>query len=64
MFMDLPKACGSMDHDLLTAKLGTYGFQQDELLFIKIYFTNGQQRVRLNSNSSIREVCDSVGEVL
>ena len=62
--MDLPKACGSMDHDLLTAKLGTYGFQQDELLFIKSYFTNGQQRVRLNSNSSIREVCDSVGGVL
>ena len=37
------------DHDLLITKLGTYGFQEDALIFIKSYFTNRQQGVRVNS---------------
>ena len=42
-----------MDHDLLIAKLGAYGFQEDALVFMKSYFTNRQQRVRVNSNFSM-----------
>ena len=55
MFMDLSKAFGTMDHDLLIAKLGAYGFQEDALIFMKSYFTNGQQRFRVNSNFGMWE---------
>ena len=56
MLMDLPNAFDTMDHDLLIVDLGTYGFQEDELVFIKSYFTNRQQqRVRINSNFSMWE---------
>ena len=41
--------------DLLIAKLGAYGFQEDALVFRKSYFTNKQQRVRVNSNFSMWE---------
>ena len=44
-----------MNHDLLTAKLGAYGFQEDALFFMENYFMNRQQRVRVNSNFSISE---------
>ena len=32
----------TVNHDLLIAKLGAYGFQEDALLFMKIYCTNRQ----------------------
>ena len=50
VFMDLSKAFDTMDKDLLIAKLGAYGFEEDALVFMKSYFTNIQQRVRGNSN--------------
>ena len=53
VFMDLPKAFDTMNHNLLIAKLRAYGFQEDALVFIKSYFTNTQQRVRVNSNFSM-----------
>ena len=31
MFMNLPKAVDTINHDLLIAKLGAYGFQKDAL---------------------------------
>ena len=40
---------------MLIAILGAYGFQEDALVFMKSYFTNRQQRVRVNSNFSIWE---------
>ena len=43
-----------MDHNLLIAKLGAYGFQEDALVFMKSYFTN-RQRARVNSNFSMWE---------
>ena len=55
IFMDLSKAFDTMNHDLLIAKLGAYGFQEDALVFMKSYFTNRQQRVRVNSSFSIWE---------
>ena len=53
--MALSKAFDTMNHDLLFAKLGAYGFQEDALAFMKSYFTNRQQRVRVNSNFSTWE---------
>ena len=46
------KAFDTMDHDLLIAKLGAYGSQEDALVF---YFMNRQQRVHVNSNFSVWE---------
>ena len=55
MFIDLSKAFDTMNHDLLPAKLGAYGFQEDTLFFMENYFMNRQQRVRVNSNFSMSE---------
>ena len=55
IFMDLSKAFDTMNHDLLIAKLGAYGVQEDALVFMKSYFTNRQQRVRVNNNFSMWE---------
>ena len=52
IFLDLSKAFDTMNYDLLIAKLGAYGFQEDALVFMKSYFTNRQQRVCVNSNFS------------
>ena len=61
MFMDLSKVFDAMDHDLLIAKLGNapsklgaYDFQEDILVFMKMYFTN-RKRVRVNSKFSMLE---------
>ena len=43
-----------MDHDLLIANLGAYGFQEDTLVFMKSYFTN-RQCARVNNNFSMWE---------
>ena len=53
--MNLSKAFDTMDHDLLIAKLGAYGFKEDALFLMKSYFTNRPQRVRVNSNFSMWE---------
>ena len=46
MFMDLSKAFDTIEHDLVIAKLGAYDFE-DAFVFIKSYFTNRQQRIRV-----------------
>ena len=51
MFMDLSKDFHTMDHDCYLL----YGFQEDALVFMKTYFTNRQQRVRVNTNFSMWE---------
>ena len=55
IFMDFSKAFDTMNHEFLIAKLGAYGFQEDALVFMKSYFMNRQQRVRVNSNFSMWE---------
>ena len=55
MFMVLSKAFDTMDHDLLISNLGTYGFEEDALVFMKSYFTNRQERVQVNNNFSMWE---------
>ena len=47
--MDLSKAFDTLNHKLLTAKLGDYGFDTKALYYIKSYLDN---RVRVNSNFS------------
>ena len=44
-----------MNHDLLIAKLGAYGFQKDALSFMRSYLTKKRQRVHVNSNFSAWE---------
>ena len=61
IFVDLSKVPDTMNHDLLIAKLGAYSFQEDALVFMKSYFTNRQQRVRVNSNFSMwKEIISGV----
>ena len=55
MFMVLSKAFDTIPHDLMIVKLGTYGFPQDALQYIRSYLTNRQQRVQVNSNLSTWE---------
>ena len=55
MIINLSKAFDTMDHDLLIAKLGAYGFQEDAPVLMKSYFTKRQQRVGISSNFSMRE---------
>ena len=46
--MDLSKAFDTLNHDLLIAKLGAYGFETETLRYMKSYLTNRKQRVRVN----------------
>ena len=53
MFMDLSEAFDTLKQDLLIAKLGTYGFQQDALSFMKSNLRGQCQRILINSNFSV-----------
>ena len=50
--MDLSKAFDTLNHNLLIAKLGAYGFERDSLSFMKSYLKDRQQWVRANNNFS------------
>ena len=52
IFMDFSKAFDTLNHDLLIAKLGTYGFETDVLRYMKSYLKNRKQRVRANKTFS------------
>ena len=47
--MDLSKAFVNLNHDLLIAKLSTYGFEHDALKLIYSYITNRWYRTKINS---------------
>ena len=51
-FMDLSKVFDTLNHELLLAKLGAYGFETDALRYMKSYLTNRKQRVRVNKTFS------------
>ena len=46
--MNLSKVFDTLNHDLLIAKLGAYGFKKDPMRYMKIYLTNIKQRVTVN----------------
>ena len=50
--MDLTKAFGTINHDLLIAKLHAYGFSKDSLKLIKSYLNNRWQRRKVNLSYS------------
>ena len=50
--MDPSKSFDTLNHDLLIAKLGSYGFETDALRYMKSYLTNRKQRVRVNKTFS------------
>ena len=52
IFMDLSKAFDTLNHDLLTAKLGVYGFETNTLRYMKSYLTKRKQSVRVNKTFS------------
>ena len=52
IFMDLSKAFDTLSHDLLIARLDTYGFEMDSLSFMKSYLNDRQQQIRINDKFS------------
>ena len=50
--MDLSKAFGMLNHDLLIAKLHAYGFSEESLQLIRSYLTNRWQRTKVNASFS------------
>ena len=54
--MDLSKAFGTINNDILIAKLKAYGFSKQPLSFMCSYLKNRKQRVQINNKfSSLKE---------
>ena len=53
--MDLSKAFGTLNHDLLIATLEAYEFSNNAMLFLLSYLKNRSQRVSINSSFSTWE---------
>ena len=61
IFMGLSKASDTLNHNLLIAKLGAYGFDTKVLYYIKSFLENRKQRVHVNRNfSSWQEIIDGM----
>ena len=52
LLTDLSKAFDCLPHDLIVAKLHTYGFSIDSLKLINSYLTERKQRVKINDQFS------------
>ena len=49
IIMELSKAIDSLNHDLLLAKLETYGLDNNAVNFMRSYLTNRFQHCRINT---------------
>ena len=57
LLTDLSKAFKCLDHELLIAKLNTYGFSLTVLKLVHNYLSNKKQRAKINSSySSLLEI--------
>ena len=52
VLMDLSKAFDTINHELLIAKLYSYGIHKESLAIVLDYFTDRQQRVKINTTFS------------
>ena len=50
--MDLSKAFDALNHELLTAKLSAYDFDNESLKLIRYYLTNRWQRIKISKSFS------------
>ena len=50
--MDLSKAFDSLNHELLIAKVKTYGLESTSVSFMKSYLINRLQRCKINNSFS------------
>ena len=48
VLMDLSKVFDTLNHELLIAKLGVYGFKNESLNSIQSYLTNGWQKTKID----------------
>ena len=55
LLTDLSKAFDCLSHELLIAKLHTYGFSLNALRLVHSYLTNRKQRTKINNKYSSRE---------
>ena len=61
LLTDLSKAFDCLNHELLIAKLGAYGFSHSSLKYIYSYLSNRKQRIKVNNTFS--EWCNIVSGV-
>ena len=52
LLTDLSKTFGCIKHDLLIAKLTTYGFDSHSLNFVFSYFNKRQQKTKIHNSYS------------
>ena len=63
IFVDLSKAFDTLNHNLLIARLDTYGFEMSSLSFMKCYLNDMQQQVRINDKfSSLEKIIAGIPE--
>ena len=56
LFLDLSKAFGTINHDLLLAKLKAYGFSSNSLKLMHSYLNNKKQQVQINNKFSSESI--------
>ena len=56
VLMDLSKASDSISHNVLFAKMHSYGFSKNSLVFFYSYLKRRKQNVRINNTHSIFQI--------